>query len=71
MSGSRGSARRGKIKLRVWVYTNLKKRGYWTHIFLPKIHDRDMIHEKLVKKYGSVAWYDPAPSRAKYKIVKL
>jgi hypothetical protein len=71
MSGSRGSARQGKVKIRVRVWTDRKIKSHWTHIFLPKIHNRDMIHEKLMKKFGSVAWYDPAPSRTKYRVVKL
>ncbi|QGZ14059.1 hypothetical protein PP939_gp209 [Rhizobium phage RL38J1] len=71
MSGSRGSARKDRVKIRVRVWTDLKKNSHWTHIFLPKIHNPDMIHDKLVKKFGSVAWYDPAPARAKFKLVQL
>lgn len=54
MSGFRGAARKGKVKIRVTVSnTNRKLNGFQTHIFLPEGYNWHTVNAKLLKKFGS------------------
>lgn len=58
----RGSARNGRMKIRVNVgNTNRKKNGFQTHIFIPETkYNWNTINEKLIKKFGKdVKWGIP------------
>lgn len=75
MSGLRGCARTGKVKIAVKIEKVGTTKRFTTHLFLPELHSVYDIFVRLLAKYpelnGSMRIVSLHKAKPKYKVISL
>lgn len=71
MSGSRGTPRKGRVKVAIRIQKAGTKQRFTTTIFLPKLHSLSDIYDKLQKKYPALYGDGVLPAWKVRKLYKV